>query len=193
MSQKGFSGAMFIFCLMLLTLALLIIGCGANSDEDENQPNTGITGRIYTNREYGFQISLPAELIGWSITDDTGGMTLVIMKGLSDPPSQPSANVVVEPLSVSLTSKEYLEASVVTLKSVIKDWKEESRRTIKIGGKDGYEIIYTGKIVSDVTFKWIQQLVVKGKYGYVITGANVAEKFVEDVFLKIMATFRFLP
>jgi len=188
MSQKGFSGAMFIFCLMLPILTLLIIGCSVNNDEDESQPNTGVIGRTYTNREYGFQISLPTELIGWSIIEDKSikGL-LVTMKDLSDSPPQTIANIGVETLSVSLTSEEYLEAIVVSW-SAEKDWKEESRRAIKISGKDGYEIIYTYK-----TIKMIQQFVIKGKYVYVFTGGDFAEKFEEDIFLKIMETFRFLP
>ncbi|HID92453.1 MAG TPA: hypothetical protein EYP60_00020 [bacterium (Candidatus Stahlbacteria)] len=176
--QKGIAISLFALLAVLVCVA-------------EPAPATGIVGRTYMNEDYGFQISLPDDLTKWQITDKTGGFALVVMKGPAGARFQPNVNVLVEILPRELTSKEYFEAGVKSLRAFIKDFKEESRREVKVGDKDGYELIYTGRMFG-IKFKWIQQSVVKGKYGYIITGTGVPVNFPLQEFRSIMSTFKFL-
>lgn len=178
----------------LLTVFLCILTAGLVC-ATKAIPDTGVIGRTYTNEERGFQISLPddADFADWNIIDDSG-IAPVFFMGPWDASVnfQPKVNVFASALLEPQTPKEYLATSIEELRASIGDWKETSRRPIKLGSKDGYEIIYTGRLVGK-NLTWIQHYLVRGQYGYVITGIDVPEKFQAQPLREIMSTFQFLP
>lgn len=150
----------------------------------------GIIGRTYVNEKYGFQISLPDDLKGWSITDQEPEIGLVVVTG----PLAQLLSVGVEELLAPVDLKELVDVTVLFFPIIFDEWKEESIRKVQVDGIDAYEIIFTSKI-EGLDMRFIQWIFATDDYAYTIVGGWLGGglPFPTDEFLSIVSTFKFLP
>ncbi len=168
--------------------------------------DTGITDGTYVNEEYDFQISLPDDLEGWDITDQEPDVGLVVMNG----PLFAYLSVSAMPLELEELAEEpvgqpdlaelqavfldvWVDVSLALFPFTFDDWKEESKRKMKVGDAEAYEIVATGAM-EGIGMRFAIYMFVRGDFGFLIVGGALGDPFPFplDEFRSIVSTFKFL-
>lgn len=149
-----------------------------------------ITGRTYINDAYQFQVSLPGNLNGWTITDQEPGAALVIMAG----PNGEVFSVVAEDLLEPVPLKDFVDLTVFLFSILFEDWEQESRTELKIDNVEAIEVVSTVQ-AEGIPVRLILWFMVKGNYAYSIQGVYLGDPFPFPFgeYRSIKNTFRFLP
>jgi len=145
-------------------------------------------GGLFSNDKFGYSILFPQ---GWEIREQgpTIVMALSPREGAADP-FRENINVCAENLNRTVTIEEYMSASLVSMRRMLKGFQELSRGTQIIGDRKSAWLIYThstfGKPVKGIVY-----LFVKGNRGYAVTCTATEETFDNyiETFRKTVATF----
>jgi len=172
--------------LLVGIVAWVLLG-GAPRATAAEEPNR------YTNKDKGFSITFPAD---WERKEGQMGTIVLALSPQEGPADQfrENVNVTIEDLPKTLSSDEYVEACLGTLRKVLTDLQEHENSAMNVADAPAKRLIFSHRMDA-VKVKAMQCVLVKGTRGYVITCSAAPDQFdtYRPKFDEIVQSFRFEP
>lgn len=138
-----------------------------------------------------FSMSFPAD---WQIVTKPEGMIALLAAGPAQAGYRPTINVVVEPLSQTMSPEAYATAANRLAKVTFHNYTVVQEAGVTVAGQPAYYRYFTWETNTGVTLYQLQVYFTNGPTGFVVTGStrNDSARLREDttLFTQIIGTFR---
>jgi hypothetical protein len=184
---------LFIIAICMLTL---VLGCQKQTTPktSSNLPATAstLTGKTYSNSQYGFSIQYPAD---WPPKEGASG-TIVIFAGPAVTATGGIININITseklPDSPKMSVSDYAKAGETQLQNAFANYAKASESNATIGGQPAVVRVFTGSI-NNISLKFAQAYLIKGNLSYIITYTSTPDMFdkYSDFFNLAITSFKF--